>query len=102
MKLGTNEKPRVEHLKVFGCIAYAHIPKENRNKLDGKGEKCIFIGYSDESKGYRLYQPESKKLIISRDVIFDEGAQWKWNENNSEVPVPSIPTTSPDQGEGPS
>ena len=93
-------KPRVEHLKVFGCIAYAHIPKENRDKLDGKGEKCIFIGYSDESKGYRLYQPESKKLIISRDVIFDEKAQWQWNENDPEVPEALIPPPSLDQGEG--
>ncbi|XP_057529719.1 probable WRKY transcription factor 47 [Amaranthus tricolor] len=59
-------KPRVEHLKVFGCVAYAHIPKENRKKLDKKGEKCIFIGYSHETKGYRLYKPESKQLIISR------------------------------------
>ena len=48
------------------------------------GEKCIFVGYSDESKGYRLYQPESKKLIISRDVIFDEAAEWRWQENTSQ------------------
>uniref|UniRef100_A0A803L0D4 Reverse transcriptase Ty1/copia-type domain-containing protein n=1 Tax=Chenopodium quinoa TaxID=63459 RepID=A0A803L0D4_CHEQI len=54
-----------------------------------------------ETKYRGSEKPESKKLIISRDVIFDEGAQWQWNENNSEVPVASIPTTSPDQGEGP-
>jgi len=46
-------KPKVEHFRIFGCIAYAHILKENREKLDEKGEKCIFIGYSNESKGYR-------------------------------------------------
>jgi len=77
-------KPKVDHFKVFGCIAYSHIPKENREKLDGKGEKCIFIGYSDESKGYRLYNPDTKKVVISRDVIFDEASKWSWPEDSSE------------------
>ena len=43
-------KPRVEHPKVFGCVAYAHIPKENWEKLDENGENCIFIGYSQKQK----------------------------------------------------
>lgn len=94
-------KPSVEHLKVFGCIAYANIPKENREKLDGKGEKCIFIGYSDESKGYRVYQPEYKKLVISRDVIFDEGAQWTWMENESQPREGDFLPPSPREDEGP-
>ena len=38
------------HMRVFGCVSYAHVPDELRNKLDNKGEKCIFFGYSDESK----------------------------------------------------
>ena len=45
-----NRKPTVDHFKVFGCVAYSHIPKENREKLDEKGEKCIFVGYSDNLK----------------------------------------------------
>jgi len=45
-----NRKPKVERFKIFGCIAYSHIPKENRNKLYEKGEKYIFVGYSEESK----------------------------------------------------
>jgi len=79
-------KPKVEHFRIFSCIAYAHIPKENREKLDEKGEKCIFIGYSNESKGYRRYKPESKKLIISRNAIFDEDAQWSWQDNSTQHP----------------
>ena len=47
------KKPDVSHLKVFGCIAYVHVPDELRKKLDPKAEKCIFIGYSLEQKGYR-------------------------------------------------
>lgn len=56
------EKPQVHFLRIFGCIAYALVPSEQREKLDEKGEKYIFIGYSDESKGYRLYNPSTKKI----------------------------------------
>ena len=41
-------------MRVFGCVAYAHILDQLRKKLDSKGEKCIFVGYSDESKAYRI------------------------------------------------
>ena len=62
----------VEHLRVFGCVAYAHVLKEQRKKMDKKGVKCIFTGYSSESKAYRLYDPINKMIIISRDVEFLE------------------------------
>jgi hypothetical protein len=65
-------KLNVSHPRTFGCIAYAHIPSELRKKLDDKSEKCIFTGYSETSKAYRLYNPISKKLILSRDVKFLE------------------------------
>ena len=65
-------KPDVSHFKVFGCKAYMHVPKENRKKWDSKTKKCIFVGYSITSKGYRLYDPVSRKISVSRDVLFDE------------------------------
>ena len=46
----TGKKPDVSHLKVFGCVAYVHVPYELWKKLDPKAEKCIFIGYSLEQK----------------------------------------------------
>jgi hypothetical protein len=57
---------------LFGCDAYVHVPKENRSKLDKKAEKCIFIGYKDGVKGYKLWNPETKKIVYSRDVVFRE------------------------------
>lgn len=74
----SKRKPSVNHLKVFGCICYAHVPKELRHKLDEVSEKCIFVGYSTQSKGYRLYNLKTNKLVISRDVLFDEKASWDW------------------------
>ena len=68
----TGDKPNVEHLRVFGCTAYAHIPKDERKKLDPKARKCIMLGYGTEVKGYRLYNPETQRILYSRDVIFNE------------------------------
>ena len=48
------EKLKVDHLRVFGSTAYAHVPKDERQKLDSKSRKCI---YSSETKGYHLYDP---------------------------------------------
>ena len=62
----------VNDFKVFGCLAYVHVPDQNRKKLDAKSELCIFIWYSETSKAYKLYNPLTNKLIVSRDVIFDE------------------------------
>ena len=53
MKTWSRERWTVEHLRVFGCVAYAHVLKEKRQKLDEKGVKCIFIGYSPKSKAYK-------------------------------------------------
>ncbi|KAJ7965013.1 Retrovirus-related Pol polyprotein from transposon TNT 1-94 [Quillaja saponaria] len=49
-----------------------HIPKSNRTKLDPKAKKCIYVGYNSCRKGWRCMDPETKKLITSRDVVFDE------------------------------
>jgi len=61
---------------VFGCLGYVHVPKEHRKKLDPKSEPCIFIGYYEIIKSYRLYNLKTHKVVISRDVIFYEGRAW--------------------------
>jgi hypothetical protein len=72
-------KPSVHHFRVFGCIAFAHVPDKQRTKLDDKSINCVHLGVSDESKAYKLYDPIKKKIIISRDVIFEENHSWDWN-----------------------
>ena len=66
----------VSHLKVFGCVAYAHVPYELRKKLDNKGQKCIFDAYSEDTKSYKLYDSFARKVIINRDVQFVENESW--------------------------
>ena len=60
------------HLRVFGCRAFAHVPDNERSKLDGKSKECIFLGYSHDQFGYRLWDPEKQKVFRSRDVVFFE------------------------------
>ncbi|KIJ26272.1 hypothetical protein M422DRAFT_89282, partial [Sphaerobolus stellatus SS14] len=65
-------KPIITSFRPFGCPAYAHIPKAQRTKLAWKTRKCIMLGYEVGTKAYRLWDPKTRSVIISRDVIFDE------------------------------
>lgn len=62
----------ISNFKVFGCECWAHIPDEKRKKLEPKSHKCIFIGYDENSKAYRLFDPSSQSFIIRTDVQFHE------------------------------
>ena len=53
----TSQKPEFNHLKIFGFPVYLHVPKEKRSKLDPLGKKGMFVGYSDQSKAYKIYIP---------------------------------------------
>lgn len=71
-ELWSNKKIGQQMLRVFGCKAMAYIPSEKRSKFDPTSKQCIFIGYCTTSKGYRLYDIESQKILVSRDVKFFE------------------------------
>ena len=72
-ELWSGKPAEYSDLKVFGCPAYAHV---NDGKLEPRSKRCIFIGYPSGVKGYKLWcpDPNSPKVIISRDVVFDESA----------------------------
>jgi len=72
----SGRKHNVTHMRLFGFVVYAHVLDDLRKKLERKGEKCIFFGYSDESKAYKLYNLSTKKFIINRDVQFIEEEAW--------------------------
>jgi hypothetical protein len=73
----SGKKPKVSHLKIFGCLVFVHIPREKRTKLDPSGKKAIFVGYCEVSKAFRIYIPGYHHIEISRDVTFDEDATLK-------------------------
>ena len=67
--------PDVSHFRVFGSDAYMHIDKQFRKKLDPKATKLILVGYQKDSMNYCLYNPQNKKISVSRDVTFNEKSQ---------------------------
>ena len=77
-------KPRVDYFRIFGCVAHTHVPDQKRHKLDDKSLKCVLLGVSDESKAYKLFDPISKKVIGSRDVVFEEDKSWNWHGHAEE------------------
>lgn len=68
----SGRRSNVSHFLIFRSIAYACVPSKLRKKLDEKSEKCIFIGYSEATKKYKPFNFITNKLIISRDVKFNE------------------------------
>lgn len=61
-KVRSEKKPNLLSLRVFGCKALAHIQKVHHNKLNSKSTECVFVGYSDKSKAYKLYNPQTKRF----------------------------------------
>jgi len=69
-KIWFGKNVRYNHLRVFGCKAYVHVPKNMRSKLDAKTRQCIFIGYGQDEFGYKFFDPIDKKTVRSRNVKF--------------------------------
>jgi len=61
---------------MFGCLAHVHTLDQRRVKLDDNSRLCVLFGVSDESKAYRLFDAINKKIIIRKDVIFEENKSW--------------------------
>jgi hypothetical protein len=70
--------PSVSHLKVFGCVTYVKDMGQLR-KLDDRGKPGVFIGYAEGAKAYQILDPTMKRVMVSRDVVFDEGRGWDWS-----------------------
>jgi transposase InsO family protein len=88
-------KPRVGHMRAFGSLAYAHVPKVGRSKLDARARKCVFVGYEHDAKAYRLWDIDANAIIVSRDVDFWEGVSWTSEAAGRGGAAPIASTTKP-------
>ncbi|KAJ6866233.1 Retrovirus-related Pol polyprotein from transposon TNT 1-94 [Populus alba x Populus x berolinensis] len=64
--------PIYSSLRIFGSRCFPYTWDTRRNKFDPKSVPCIFVGYSDQHKGYKCFHPTSKKIFVSRHVVFSE------------------------------
>lgn len=83
-EIWNNKKDDLSKFKVFGCKAMVLVPQQKRKKLDEKSIKCIALRYAENAKAYSLFCVKTKKIIISRDVVFVENdlACNKKNDND--------------------
>jgi hypothetical protein len=72
-------KLTVSHLKIFGCVVYVRNTTPHLKKLEDRGRKMIFVGYESGSKACRAYDPITGRVLVTRDVIFDEATKWDWD-----------------------
>jgi hypothetical protein len=66
----------VHHLRTFGCIVYVRNTTPHLKKLEDHGRKMIFVGYESNSMAYRVYDPITKHVHVTCDMVFNEQAQW--------------------------
>ncbi|GJR76232.1 retrovirus-related pol polyprotein from transposon TNT 1-94 [Tanacetum coccineum] len=67
-----DRKPSIKHLHIFGCTCYLTRDGENLDKMKEKGDPCILVGYSTQSKGYRVYNKRTRLIVKSIHLRFDE------------------------------
>lgn len=92
-------KVDLKFLRVFGCKAFMHIPDVKRKKLDPKSLELVFVGYCENTKGYRLIDSSTGKLYKAKDVVFLESStvdRVNKESKSTEVFVPSQQKTNSD------
>ena len=89
-KIGTDLPKRV-----FGCECYVHLYPNQTNKLAPKSITSVFVGYSNTQKGYKCYYPTARKIIISRDVTFNELKKFYFHNKDTDF----LPLTGQESGQ---
>ena len=85
-ELWTSQRPNYEKLRIFEYEAFALVPKDNRQKLESRSRKCIFLGYGSEGAfGHRLWDLENRQIVWSSNVLFNESKMHKPAERPIEV-----------------
>jgi hypothetical protein len=75
-------KPTVHFFRTFGCVAYVKNAGGHLRKLDDRSTPMVFIGYELGTKAYWLYNPVTDRVHVSRDVVFEEGCGWNWEQGS--------------------
>jgi hypothetical protein len=79
--LATGKRPDLRCMRVFGCPAYVHVDKSQRRKHDGHAWKGVFVSYASESPAWLVYNHATRRVVSSRNVVFDEAAVLSMGDN---------------------
>lgn len=74
----TKEKPCINHIRIFGCLTHMKISAVHVSKLDDRSKTMVYLGKEPGSKAHRLYDPNTRTLHVSCDVVFEEKKSWDW------------------------
>lgn len=93
----TGSVPDVGHFSIIGSSAYVHIPKDLQHKLGSQSITTVLVGYNDSSIAYGCFDPQSNKILISHDVVFDESILGNFtiaNPQQADILTKIIPRTN--------
>jgi hypothetical protein len=77
-------KPQLGHLRVFGYTAHVRSSLPHLKKLDDRSKPMVYLWVEEGSKAHRLFDPHTKRIVVSRDVLFEETKAWEWTSEFSE------------------
>jgi hypothetical protein len=69
-------KPQLGHMRIFGCKAHVRPSDPHLKKLDDRSVPMVYFGVEEGSKAHRLYNPKTKKILVRRNVVFEENVSW--------------------------
>ncbi|KAI3520492.1 hypothetical protein L1887_09941 [Cichorium endivia] len=78
-------KPNMQYLKIFGCLAFAKKMGGHLTKLEDRSIPMVHLGIEPGSKAYRLYNPKAKRIVVARDVSFNEAKSWDWETTHGSL-----------------
>lgn len=81
-EMWVGRRPHLGHRKVFGCLAHMKVTVPHLKKLSDRSQKTIYLGVEEGSKAHRLLDPLQNKVLVSRDVKFEEDVSWSWEQGN--------------------
>ncbi|GJT38295.1 retrovirus-related pol polyprotein from transposon TNT 1-94 [Tanacetum coccineum] len=83
-----DRKPSIKHLHIFSYLCYLTRDGANLDKMKEKGDPCVMVGYSTQSKGYHVYNKRTRLIVESIHIKFDEIKEMASAKNNTSGPIP--------------
>jgi transposase InsO family protein len=84
-ELWHGKTPNLHFLRVFGCVVHVKAARPHLKKLEDRSRKMVLLGYEPGSKAYKVFDPLTQTVHVTRDAVFDEAASWSWENGGLEA-----------------